>query len=25
MDYYQMADCTGEALMAEQVLGRPGA
>jgi hypothetical protein len=25
MDYYQMADCTGEALMTEQVLGRPGA
>jgi hypothetical protein len=25
MDYYQMADCTGEAVMTEQVLGRPGA
>jgi hypothetical protein len=25
MDYYQMADCTGEALMTEQVLGLPGA
>ena len=25
MDYYQMVDCTGEALMTEQVLGRPGA
>jgi hypothetical protein len=25
MDYYQMVDCTGEALMTERVLGRPSA
>ena len=24
MEYYKMADCTGEALMAEEILGRPG-
>ena len=24
MDYYQLVNCTGEALMTEQVLGRPG-
>jgi hypothetical protein len=24
MDYYEMASCTGEALMSEVVLGRPG-